>query len=578
MTAAKAAREPANAAATEPGRAPSAPRARRVAIAMLAGWLALPASGQPPPFDDKSRRAAEMIDAADLRRIVAELASDRYEGRAPGTRGDELTLRFLERELERLGFEPGLPDGRWRQSFDLIGITASQPATWPFVRDGERVLLMQGEDFIAASGVPRERAEVDGAEVVFVGYGIVAPEHDWDDFKGADLDGKVLLMLNNDPDWDPALFGGRERLYYGRWTYKYESAARRGAAGAIIIHTPESAGYPWAVVQSSWTGTQYELPAGDEPRVEIEAWVTEDAARRLAAAADHDLDELVERAKRRDFEPVSLGLTTSISLENELRNTSTANVLGVLRGRDPVLADEAVVYTAHHDHLGRAANAAGDAIYNGARDNASGVAMVLEIGAAFAALPERPRRSIMLLFVGAEEQGLLGSEHFARHPPIPPGRIAANVNFDSGNIWGETRDITFVGLGKSTLDDVAAEVAEYQGRIVVPDDDVTQGYYYRSDQFNFAKIGVPAFYFRSGTDFIGRPEGWGRARIDEHNERHYHQPTDELTPDWRFEGMVQDARFGFWAGLTIANDDEMPRWHPGDEFEAARRQAIEALR
>ncbi|MFO7285330.1 MAG: M28 family peptidase [Gammaproteobacteria bacterium] len=547
--------------------------------AALAGLLAAAASGQPrTPLGADAERAAEAIDATDLERIVAELSSDRYEGRAPGTRGDELTLRFLEQELERLGFEPGMPDGSWRQSFDLVGITASHPEKWSFARGERRVDLSQGRDFIASSGVQRERAAIDAAEVVFVGYGIVAPEHEWNDFKDADLRGKVLLMLNNDPDWDPELFAGPARLYYGRWTYKYESAARQGAAGAIIVHTTPSAGYPWEVVQSSWTGTQYELPAVGEPRVEIEAWVTEAAARRLVAAAGYDLDALVERARRRDFEPIPLGLTTSIALENELERTSTANVLGVLRGSDPVLADELVIYTAHHDHLGKAADASGDTVFNGARDNASGVAMVLEIGEAFAALPAPPRRSIMLLFAGAEEQGLFGSAHFARHPTVPPGRIAANLNYDSGNIWGATKDITFVGLGKSTLDEVAAQVAEHEGRVVKPDPDVDQGYYYRSDQFNFAKIGVPAFYFRTGTEFIGRPEGWGRARIDEYNENHYHRTSDELTPDWSFDGMVEDARFGFLAGLIVANGDEMPRWCSGDEFEAARRQAIEALR
>jgi len=536
-----------------------------------------PASAQParegaPP---DVQLAAERIDAAGLREVVAEIASDRYAGRAPGTRGDEMTQAYLAAELERLGFEPASPDGTWLQPFDLVGITAELPASWTFSADGGALELMRLDDFIAASGVQSERASIEDAEIVFVGYGIDAPEQEWNDFKDADLQGKVLLMLNNDPDWDPELFAGPERLYYGRWTYKYESAAQRGAAGAIIIHTPESAGYPWQVVQSSWSGTQYELPAGDEPRVQVEAWITEDAAERLVDLAGHDLAALVEQARSPDFEPVPLGVTTSIELANTLERTASANVLGILRGSDPELADEIVVYTAHHDHLGSDTSAGGDGIYNGARDNASGVAMLLEIGEAFAALPEPPRRSILLLFVGAEEQGLLGSEYFARHPIVPPGRIAANLNYDSANIWGETRDITIVGLGKSTLADVARDVGELQGRVVKPDEFVDQGHYYRSDQFNFAKIGVPAMYFRPGTEFVGRPAEWGRERIDEYNERDYHQPSDELTDDWNFGGMVQDARFGFLAGWLVANGDEMPSWHPGDEFEAAR---IEALR
>src|SRR5690606_780141 len=426
------------------------------------------------------RRPAEAIDADVLRAVVARIESDRYEGRAPGTAGDAMTQAYLAAALERMGFA-GL-DGTWLQPFDLIGITAAQPPVWTFTRDGGRLELEQGTEFIAASGVQDERASIDGAEVVFVGYGIEAPEHDWDDFKGVDLRGKVLLMLNNDPDWDPELFGGRERLYYGRWTYKYESAARQGAAGAIIIHTSASAGYPWQVVQSSWTGTQYELPAGDEPRLQVEAWVTEDAAARLAGLGGFELEALVEQAKSRDFRPVPLGVTTSIALTNTIERTASANVLGILCGRDPELAGEIVVYSAHHDHLGRNGDAPGeDPIYNGARDNASGVAMVLEIGEAFAALPEPPRRSILLLFVGAGAQWLPDFEYFARHPVVPSGRIAANVNYDSGNIWGETRDITFVGLGKSTLDDIARKVGELQGREVKPDEFVDQGHYYRSD-------------------------------------------------------------------------------------------------
>lgn len=552
--------------------------AARCGLVLLAAILADAALPQPEGvFTDDARDAAATIDEAGLRHVVAELASDRYEGRAPGTPGDAMTIAYLSAALGHLGFEPAMSDGSWVQPFDLIGITAAQPATWSFVSGNGRLELAQGQDFIVASGVQSERAVVKDAELVFVGYGIQAPEYDWDDFKGADLEGKVLLMLNNDPDWDPELFAGRERLYYGRWTYKYESAARQRAAGAIIVHTEPSAGYPWQVVESSWTGTQYALPAGGEPHTQIEAWVTEEAAERLAALGGHSLADLIERAKRRDFEPVPLGASTSLTLENVLESTSTANVLGVLPGSDPQLAGEVVVYTAHHDHLGRAENANGDAIYNGARDNASGVAMVLEIGTAFATLAERPRRSILLLFVGAEEQGLLGSRYFASHPIVPPGRIAANINYDAGNIWGETRDVTLVGLGKSTLDEAASVAANDQGRTLKADEFVEQGYYYRSDQFNFARIGVPALYPRTGTEFVGRPEGWGLERIEEYNDRHYHQPSDELTDEWRFEGMVEDARFGFWVGLIVAQADEAPSWNPGDEFEAARLEALEAL-
>lgn len=526
--------------------------------------------------DDATSRAAAAIDGAMIREVVLEIADDSYGGRAPGTPGDRATRVYLAERLAALGFEPGAGQGRWDQPFALIGINSRQPATWSFASNAERLELAQSEDFIVATGRQSARVDVEDRELVFAGYGIEAPEYEWDDFAGMDLTGKVLVMLNNDPDWDPELFAGEERLYYGRWSYKYESAARQGAAGAIIIHTTPSAGYPWQVVQTSWSGEQFKLPADGDEGLALEAWVTEAAARRLLTLAGRDLDELVEQAKRRDFAPVPLGITTSIGFDNTLTRTESANVIGVLHGSDPELANEFVVYTAHHDHLGRA-ETGDDRIYNGARDNASGVGMVLAIGAAFAALPEPPRRSIMLLFVGAEEQGLLGSQYFAAYPTVAPGRIAANVNFDSGNIWGRTRDITFIGLGKSSLDGVARAVARHQDRELKPDLFPDQGLYYRSDQFSFAQIGVPAFYLDGGTDFIDRPPGWGEEQLDTYTEQHYHQPSDEYSDDWNFDGMVEDARFGFLAGLIVANDDDIPSWNPGDEFEAARQKALAEL-
>jgi Zn-dependent M28 family amino/carboxypeptidase len=541
-----------------------------------------PSAGVPAPqgaarITEQAEAAARLIDGEKIRRVVAEIADDRYGGRLPGTEGDQLTRAYLAAELARVGFAPG-EGGSYEQPIELVGITTEAPPAWRFEREGGAVELTRSTDFVASSGLQAPTAEVRDAELVFAGYAIQAPEYDWDDFKGVDVRGKVLVVLNNDPDWDPALFEGTTRLYYGRWTYKYESAARQGAAGVIIVHTIPSAGYPWQVVQSSWSGPQYELPAGAEPRAAVEGWVTEEAARRLLGPA-HDLDSLVEQAKSRDFRPVPLGITTSVALTNTLTRTPTANVYGTLRGSDPQLADEYVIYSAHFDHLGTGEpNPAdpSDRIYNGAMDNASGVGMLLAIGEAFVALPERPRRSVMLMFAAAEEQGLIGSQYFAQHPPVPPGRMAANVNFDSGNIWGETRDITFVGFGKSSLDAVALDVAAYQGRTVKGDQLPDRGFYYRSDQFNFAKVGVPAFYFDSGTDFVGRPAGWGAEQMQIYETNHYHQPSDELSPEWTFEGMVQDARFGFHAGLIVANDDALPQWNPGNEFEAARRAALEA--
>ena len=529
------------------------------------------------PFTADAERAAASIDADTIHEVVAEIASDGYEGRSPGSAGDERTRAYLAQALERIGFAPAGPSRQWEQPFELVGIETAQPEQWTFSAESD-VVLRQNEEFIVSSGVQSESARIVDAELVFVGYGIQAPKHQWDDFKDVDLEGKVLLMLNNDPDWDPELFAGERRLYYGRWTYKYESAARQGAAGAIIVHTTPSAGYPWQVVQTSWTGAQFELPATGEPRVQIAAWVTESAAEKLVALAGEKLPALVAAARTREFRPVPLGIRTSITLANGLSRTTSGNVLGILEGSDPDARDEVVIYTAHHDHLGIGEpNPAdpSDRIYNGARDNASGVAMVLAIGKAFAELREPPHRSVMLAFVGAEEQGLLGSQYYAQQPTIAPGRIAATINLDAGNIWGLTRDITFVGLGKSSLDNVARTVAAYQDRIVKPDQFPDRGSFYRSDQFNLAKIGVPAMYLDEGTEFVGQAEGWGVAKIEEYEARNYHQPSDELTENWNFGGLVQDAQFAFWAGLIVANADAMPAWNPGDEFEAARLAALE---
>jgi Zn-dependent M28 family amino/carboxypeptidase len=523
--------------------------------------------------------AAQTINGERIRSVVAEIADDRYGGRLPGTEGDTLTRRYLAAELKRIGFAPGGAGGSYEQPVELVGITAAPPAKWAFTGAGSAVELERTTDFVAASGVQADKAEIRDAELVFAGYEIQAPEYGWDDFKGVDVRGKVLVVLNNDPDWDPALFEGTTRQYYGRWTYKYEMGARQGAAAVIIIHTTPSAGYPWQVVQSSWSGPQYQLPAGAEPRIQVQAWVTEDAARRVLGTA-HNLDMLIEQAKSRDFRPVPLGIKTSLTLTNTVTRTQTANVYGVLRGSDPTLADEYVIYSAHFDHLGigepNPANP-NDKIYNGALDNASGVGMLFAIGDAYRTLAQPPRRSVVLLFLAAEEQGLLGSQYFAEHPPMPPARIAANINFDSGNIWGETRDITYIGFGRSSLDAVALEVAAHQGRTVKGDQFPDRGSFYRSDQFNFAKVGVPAFYFDPGTEFVGRPAGWGVEQIERNEANNYHQPSDELTPDWNFDGMVQDSRFGFLAGLIVANDSALPKWNSGNEFEAARLESLKAV-
>lgn len=522
--------------------------------------------------------AAAKIDAPGMRATVRFLASDELEGRGPGSAGDRLARRYLATELESLGLQPGATvEGRpsWQQPFPMVGITSEAPPSWSFRGAHGDLQLARRDDFIAVSGLQQEAVALRDAEVVFVGYGIQAPEYGWDDFKGQDLRGKVLLMLNNDPDWDDGLFAGKRRLYYGRWTYKYESAARQGAAGAILIHTTPSAGYPFQVVQSSWTGEQFELPAGDEPRIQAAGWTTEAAAERLVGLSGKRLADLVQAARSRDFQPVALGVRTDLEISTRLRRVETANVLGLLPGSDPALRDQLVVYTAHHDHLGIGApDDSGDAIHNGAIDNATGCAQLLAVARAMTALPQAPRRSVLFLFVAAEEQGLLGSESFTNHPTVPAGEIAANLNLDSANVYGRTRDVTFVGLGKSSLDAVVQAAAARQGRVVHGDPSPEKGSFYRSDQFHFARIGVPAIYLDPGTEFLGPEAAAARAKQEAYDATCYHQPCDEIADDWVWDGMVEDTRLAFEIGRTIADADLPPTWNPGDEFEAARKRAL----
>ena len=520
-------------------------------------------------------QVSHLIRAEDLRAVVAELGSDAYEGRGPGSAGDLNAREWIAAQLAGAGIAPGADQG-YQQPFGLVGVTTDLPPAWPF---SSGVTVAPGTEFVANVGNQTPQASLSDAELVFVGFGIQAPEYEWDDYESQDMRGKVLVMLNNDPEWDPDLFAGERRLYYGRWTYKYEMAASLGAAGAIIIHTTPSAGYPWQVVETSWTGPQYELPIEDEARLQVAAWLTKSAASKLLASAGHDLAALTQAARNRDFTPVPLGIRTSLELNAGLERVETANVLGVLPGSDEQLKHEAVVVTAHHDHLGIgiATTEGEDVIYNGAFDNATGVAAVLSLAKALAALPAPPRRSIVFALVAAEEQGLIGSRYYARYPSFHPGRIAANVNFDGVGIWGEASDMIFIGLGKSSLDEVASNVASYVGRTLQGDQFPDQGYFYRSDQFSFAKIGVPGIYLDGGVEIIGKPDGWGKQQIDAYTTHDYHQPSDELTDDWVFDGMVADTRFGLLATYLIAQADDMQSWNPGDEFAAARAQALADL-
>jgi hypothetical protein len=548
-----------------------------VLLPALAG-AATPASS-PAPVTPAEKAAAQAINADALRGHVRFLASDLLEGRAPASRGDLLAQQYVQAQMESVGLEPGAPGGGWLQKVPLVGIVGKVPQKLPLTKDDRKLELAKMDDYVAFAGSQKPESRVEKAEMVFVGYGIVAPEYRWDDYKDVDVKGKVLLMMNNDPENDPKLFAGKTRLWYGRWDYKYMIAAQKGAVGAFIIHTQPSAGYPWKVVQSSWSRERFELPYEGEPRVEIKGWFTEDASKKIASLGGQDLGRLRQAAQKSDFRPVPLGVEFSMRIENLVQTKESANVIGKLPGSDPKLAREAVVYSAHHDHLGMKTDPkpGEDAIYNGAVDNASGVAAMLSIADAFHALPKRSRRTVYFASVTAEEQGLLGSEYLSKHPPLAPGLIAADINIDGINIFGRTKDLTMIGFGKSNLDPIVVSLARMQGRVVKADQFPDRGYFYRSDQFNLAKVGVPAAYFDEGTEVIGKPAGWGRQKKEEWEEKDYHQPSDELTDDWDLSGAVEDVRLEFWLGVKIANAERMPEWNRGDEFEEARTKAVAAV-
>lgn len=532
------------------------------------------------PSTAQQQAAKQSITETSLRADTRFLADDLLEGRGPGTRGDVLAQRYIATQFELLGLQPAAPGGGWIQEVPLVGVTTRPPESLVFKNEAESLQLRNSEDYVVTCGQAIEESKIENAEVVFVGYGMQAPEYDWDDFKGVDVRGKILLVMNNDPASDPEVFAGRTRLFYGRWDYKYAKAAELGAAGMLIIHTTPSAGYPYQVVQTSWTGEQMALGGPQPDRLPLEGWLSEEAAGKLVKLAGLDLDKLRTSAESRDFQPVPLQTTLSISMKCRVRERSSGNVLGLLKGSDPELSKEWIVYTAHHDHLGmsEARDESADNIYNGAIDNASGVSVMLSIARAFASLPksERPKRSILFAAVAAEEQGLLGSEFLARNPPVAAGYLAAVVNIDGVNILGPTEDVAVIGKGKSDLDNIVQRVAKWQKRVVVGDQFPDRGYYYRSDQFSLAKVGVPGVYLGSGIHVIGKPDGWGKQQLREWTENIYHQPSDEYSEEWNLRGAVQDARLLFYVGMQAANQTPLPAWNKGDEFEAARLKALES--
>ena len=548
-----------------------------LAAAVASSSLSLPARAA-PGLSATEKAAAARLGTEDVLPHIRFLSDDLLEGRAPGSRGEKLASRYIAAQLEAAGLEPAGEGGSFFQKVPLMGITPTLPATVEFRGGGKTVALRTPSELVIMSGNQGASGRIAGAEVVFVGYGIVAPEHQWDDYKDVDVKGKVVLVMNNDPERDPKLFEGKRRLWYGRWDYKYLQAARKGAAGAIIIHTTPSAGYPWQVVESSNTAERFELPAGNEPRLVAKMWATEESSRKLAALGGKDLDALRAAAESRDSRPVPLGTSVSFSFTNKVRRLEGENVIARLPGIDGKLKEEAVIFTAHHDHLGIRPDKPGDNIYNGALDNASGVALMLGIARAAAESP-RPRRSLIFAAVSAEEQGLLGSEWYCRNPTVPAGRIAANMNIDSINHRGRTSDFSFIGHGKSTLDAIVESVAAAQGRTVRGDPFPDKGIFYRSDQFNFARIGVPAIYGRGGPTFVDRPPEWGRQQQELYEKQHYHQPSDQFDPaTWDLTGALDDGRLLLLTALRVANDRRLPAWKPGDEFEAARQRALQTLK
>ena len=513
---------------------------------------------------------------------IRTLASDAYEGRAPGTPGEDSTVAYLTAQFKSLGLAPGNPDGSYVQNVELVGYTGTSTAT---VRAGRENLTMRPlQDFVAVSRHDTTEINVANSEIVFVGYGVVAPEYGWDDYRGVDVKGKtVLIMVGDPPIPDPAdstqldstMFRGKAMTYYGRWTYKYEMASEKGAAAAIIIHRTGPAGYPWEVVSGSWGQENLDIPgSGASTRVPVEGWITEQKARELFLASGRDFDGVSAHAAQRDFTPLPIFGTASWRVRNTTRRIQSRNVIAKLEGSDPTLKNEYVVYSAHWDHFGKNPSLQGDQILNGALDNASGTAQMLGIAKAFTQLSTPPKRSILFLAVTAEEAGLLGAKYYAQHPLYPLNQTLANINIDGANQWGRTSDVVVIGLGNSTLDDMLDSVVTASGRSIVPDPESEKGFFYRSDHFEFAKEGVPALYADAGVNYVGKPAGWGLQKRAEYTANDYHKPSDDVKADWDLSGAVEDGQMLFEVGYRIAQSSKWPEWKPGTEFKAKREAML----
>jgi Zn-dependent M28 family amino/carboxypeptidase len=521
--------------------------------------------------------ALAAFDTATVMQHIRVLSADSLMGRGPGTAGEEKSVVYLESQFKAMGLKPGNPDGSYIQKVPLVGITVKNSPTLTFTKGGTSTALKWHDDYVAWTKHVTPTASLKNSELVFVGYGVEAPQFGWDDFKGVDLTGKTIVVLVNDPPVaDTAIFGGARMTYYGRWTYKYEQAMKHKAAGVLIVHQTERAGYPFEVVQGK-TAEQFDLVTPDKNmnRSEVEGWISLDQAKALFTLAGQDFAALERKAASKDFTPVPLGVTASVTLQNTLRTVDSRNVVAMLEGSDPALKNEYVIYTAHWDHFGIGEKVKGDSIYNGASDNATGTAGLLAMAKAFAAAKTAPKRSILFLSVTSEEQGLLGSQYYGMMPLYPLNVTLANINMDGLNTWGKTKDVVVVGLGASDLDDYArAAAAEQGGRSLRGDAEPEKGFYYRSDHFNFAKVGVPAFDPESGIEYVGKDAAYGRKTRDEYTGNDYHKPSDEIKPGWELSGAVQDLQLFFTIGYRVASATRYPEWKAGNEFKAIRDKSL----
>jgi Zn-dependent M28 family amino/carboxypeptidase len=530
---------------------------------LAAYLLALAACTPPRPSSDE----APLVSVERLMEHIKTLSSDEFGGRAPGSEGEEKTVSYLTEKFKEIGLAPGNPDGTYVQKVPLVGITSTEDSELFLVANGAAEELAPGLGYVAWTKRVVEAVAAEG-DLVFVGYGVMAPEYGWDDYKDVDVRGKVLVMLVNDPPAE-GKFGGEAMTYYGRWTYKYEIASQKGAAGAFIVHETVPAGYPWEVVTGSWAGEQFDLVTEDknQGRVAVEGWFSLDASRALFERAGLDFAAEKEKARSADFRPVPLGMGVRANIRNRLRTVESKNVVARLEGSEA--PDEVTLYLAHWDHLGTQ-ETEGDDIFNGAYDNATGTSALVELARAFASLDPKPRRSVVFLAVTAEEQGLLGSRFYAQNPLYPVAKTVAAINMDGANVWGRTRDVTVVGMGQSTLDDLARRLAADEERVVVPDTEPQKGFYYRSDHFELAKVGIPSFYADPGVDFLGKPEGWGKKQRERYVAEDYHKPSDEVKDWWDLSGMVEDLELFFAMGRHLATSDEWPEWSETSEFRAVR--------